>query len=206
MPGSDVKYYRLSYAGQYFRPLTDSLTLKLRTDLGYGDAIGDTSRLPFFKNFYAGGFGSVRGFKRNTLGPQDTPAFYCPGQAGGSVPEGTVCDDGNLARPSDDPDPFGGNILVEAGAEIIFPLPFLKDQRTVQASLFFDAGNVFDTECGDTQLNCFEPDIGELRYAVGVGGTWLSGFGPITVSLGKALNAGDEDDEEFFQFSLGQTF
>ncbi|MAT52532.1 MAG: outer membrane protein assembly factor BamA [Porticoccaceae bacterium] len=206
VPGSDVKYYRLSYAGQYFRPLTDSLTLKLRTDLGYGDAIGDTSRLPFFKNFYAGGFGSVRGFKRNTLGPQDTPAFYCPGQAGGSVPEGTVCDDGNLARPSDDPDPFGGNILVEAGAEIIFPLPFLKDQRTVQASLFFDAGNVFDTECGDTQLNCFEPDIGELRYAVGVGGTWLSGFGPITVSLGKALNAGDEDDEEFFQFSLGQTF
>lgn len=199
-PGSDVEYYRLSYSGQYYRPITDSLTLKLRTDLGYGDAYGDTSRLPFFKNYYGGGFGSVRGYKRNTLGPRDTPA--------------QICNDGTLPSQNpdcqlidvDSPDPFGGNILVEAGAEIIFPLPFLKDQRSVQASFFFDAGNVFDTDCGSTQVNCFKPDAGELRYAAGVGGTWLSGFGPITISLGKAINAGPDDDKEFFQFSLGQTF
>lgn len=200
VPGSDIEYYKLSYSGQYYRPLTDSLTLRLRTDLGYGDAFGATSRLPFFKNFYGGGFGSVRGFKRNTLGPRNTPA--------------TICDDGTLPAdnpgcnevPVDDPDPFGGNILVEAGAEIIFPLPFLKDQRSVQAAVFFDVGNIFDTDCAPTQVNCFEFDAGELRYATGVGGTWLSGFGPITVSLGKALNASGEDEEEFFQFSLGQTF
>ncbi|MFA5494573.1 MAG: outer membrane protein assembly factor BamA [Porticoccaceae bacterium] len=205
IPGSDVEYYRLSYAGQYYRPLTDSLTLKLRTDLGYGEAFGSTNRLPFFKNYYGGGFGSVRGFKRNTLGPQDTPANYCPGQRAG-IPDGALCDDGSTPIPVDDPDPFGGNVLVELGAELIFPLPFLKDQRSVQAAFFLDAGNVFDTECSATQTNCFKPDLGELRYAVGVGGTWLSGFGPITISLGKALNAADDDDEEFFQFSLGQTF
>ncbi|MCK9505448.1 MAG: outer membrane protein assembly factor BamA [Porticoccaceae bacterium] len=200
VPGSDAEYYKLSYSGQYYQPLTNSLTLRLRSDLGYGDAYGDLDRLPFFKNFYGGGFGSVRGFKRNTLGPQDTPAKIC--STGARPEDNPDCE----LIDVDDPDPFGGNILVEMGAEIIFPLPFLKDQRSVQASLFFDAGNVFDTDCGDTQLNCFEPDAGELRYSTGIGATWLSGFGPITVSLGKALNSSDEDDTEFFQFSLGQTF
>src|SRR5690606_32759109 len=108
--------------------------------------------------------------------------------------------------PIDDPDPFGGNVLVEMGAVIIFPLPFLKDQRSVQAAFFFDAGNVFDTDCDVTQTNCFKPDGGELRYAAGIGGTWLSVFGPITVSHGKALNASDDDDEEIFQYTLGQIF
>ena len=51
-----------------------------------------------------------------------------------------------------------------------------------------------------------EHDFLLFEKEAGVGGTWLSGFGPITVSLGKALNASDDDDEEFFQFSLGQTF
>jgi outer membrane protein insertion porin family len=207
VPGSDIQYYKLSYAAEYYRPLTKSLTLKLRTDLGYADGYGSTSRLPFFKNYYAGGFGSVRGFKRNTLGPQDTPALYCNEftEEGGRVPV-EDCSDENNIRPVDSPDPFGGNVLIEGSAEVIFPLPFIKDQRSIQAAFFIDAGNVFDTDCGSTQVNCFKPDAGELRYSAGVGGTWLSGFGPITVSLGKALNVGDYDDEEFFQFSLGQTF
>ncbi|GIX31184.1 MAG: outer membrane protein assembly factor BamA [Porticoccaceae bacterium] len=206
VPGSKLEYWRLSYSGQYYRPLTSSLTLKLRTDLGYGEGFGDTVRLPFFKNFYSGGLGSVRGFKRNTLGPRDTPALYCSVDVAPPDPESGLCSDGSEPIPVDNPDPFGGNVLVEAGAEIIFPLPFLKDQRSVQSAFFFDAGNVFDTECGATQVNCFEPDLGELRYATGVSATWLSGFGPITLSLGKALNDDRFDDTEFFQFSLGQTF
>jgi outer membrane protein insertion porin family len=201
VPGSDVEYYKLSYSAQFYQPITDSLTLKLRTDWGYGDAYGDTLRLPFFKNFYGGGFGSVRGFERNTLGPRDTPAQICNDFTNPADNPGCELID------VDEPDPFGGNVLAEVGAEIIFPLPFLKDQRSVQASLFFDAGNVFDTDCEvEGANNCFKPDAGELRYATGLAATWLSGFGPITISLGKALNEGDLDDTEFFQFSLGQTF
>src|SRR5690606_21128489 len=42
---------------------------------------GDMEDLPFFEHFYAGGFGSVRGFERNTLGPRISPQespFYAP--------------------------------------------------------------------------------------------------------------------------------
>ncbi len=188
IPGSGLEYYKMTYSTQYLRGLTRTLTLKLRADLGYGESYGNTSQLPFFKNFYGGGFGSVRGFKRNTLGPQDTP----PQSSSGAY--------------FDDPDPIGGNIQVEFGAEVIFPVPFLKDQRSVQPALFFDVGNIFNSKCGATQENCFKPEVGELRYSVGVGATWLSGFGPITFSLAKPFNRGAFDETEVFQFSLGNQF
>jgi outer membrane protein insertion porin family len=192
VPGSGLEYYKATYNHQYLRGLTRSLTLKLRADLGYGESYGDTTTMPFFKNFYGGGFGSVRGFKRNTLGPQDTPCHLLD----------PPCNTGYI----DDPDPIGGNVQVELGAEVIFPLPFLKDQRSVQSSLFLDAGNIFNTKCGDSQPNCFKPDLGELRYSVGVGATWLSGFGPITFSVSKPLNSNEFDETEVFQFSLGNQF
>lgn len=190
IPVGDLHYYKLNYDAQRFQPLTKSLTMRFHTRLGYGDSYGSTSRLPFFKNFYSGGFGSVRGFEKNTLGPRDV--------ATSSDPRFGV---------DDDPDPFGGNVVVEGTAELMFPVPFLKDQRSVQAVMFVDAGNVFDTDCGNVDEDlCSEPDLGELRYSVGFGGTWISSFGPITISIAKPLNAGDEDEEEFFQFSMGQTF
>ena len=95
---------------------------------------------------------------------------------------------------------------VEFGAEVIFPLPFLKDQRSVQSTLFFDAGNIFNTKCGDSQVNCYKPDAAELRYSVGVGATWFSGFGPITFSIAKPLNGNENDETEVFKFSLGNQF
>jgi outer membrane protein insertion porin family len=192
VPGSGLEYYKTTYSLQHLRGLTRSLTLKLRADLGYGESYGDTTSMPFFKNFYGGGFGSVRGFKRNTLGPQDTPCHL----------RNPPCSTSFI----DDPDPIGGNVQVELGAEVIFPLPFLKDQRSVQSTFFVDVGNIFNTKCGETQVNCFKPDVGELRYSVGVGATWLSGFGPITFSIAKPLNSNDFDETEVFQFSLGNQF
>jgi len=186
LPGSGLEYYKITYKAQHLRGLYGPLTLKLRADFGYGESYGGTSTMPFFKNFYGGGFGSVRGFKQNTLGPQDTP------------PANVVY--------YDDPDPIGGNVQVEMGAEVLFPLPFLKDQRSVQSSLFLDVGNIFNTKCGATQVNCFKPDAGELRYSLGLGATWLSGFGPITFSIAKPLNSNDFDETEVFQFSLGNQF
>lgn len=193
LPGSGLEYYKATYKGQYLRGLTRSLSLKLRADLGYGESYGDTSQLPFFKNFYGGGFGSVRGFESNSLGPQDTP---CSGSA-------DRCDTTSVYNR---PDPIGGNVQIEFGAEVIFPMPFVKDNRSMQSAFFLDAGNIFNTKCGETQLNCFKPDAAELRYSVGVGVTWLSAMGPLTFSYAKPLNASEYDETEMFQFSLGNQF
>lgn len=48
--------------------------MRFHTELGYGDGYGSTERLPFYENYYAGGFNSVRGFKDSTLGPRSTPS------------------------------------------------------------------------------------------------------------------------------------
>ena len=247
IPGSDLQYYKLVYNGQIFFPITRSWTLRLRTELGYGDGFGGDD-LPFFNHFYSGGFGSVRGFKSNTLGPRGTSAVVYPdttfGVAALDVVEagvdagcaatlkvGELCADnvtmvGSVKTADDkysylllngadqfgyaiydhDPAPFGGNVLIEGGAELLFPLPFIKDQRSVRTAFFFDVGNVFSTHCGSYQANCFKADLNELRYSFGVGLSWITGFGPLTFSYAKPINEGPHDEIEAFQFSLGRSF
>lgn len=230
VPASDLQYGKLIYNGQIFFPLTRTFTLRLRTELGYGDGYGDQERLPFYQNFYSGGFGSVRGFKSNTLGPRSTPAIpYFRGIVASDV-DGNPIDSRYAYQLVDDTDctgdfqldgdgrkfacqqfnatgdPFGGNILVEGGAEILFPLPFIKDQGSVRTAFFFDFGNVFSSDCGSSQTNCSEPDIDELRYSVGAGLTWITGFGPLTFSYAIPYNESGPDRPEEFQFSLGRSF
>ncbi|MFT4615675.1 MAG: outer membrane protein insertion porin family, partial [Bacteroidia bacterium] len=222
MPASDLEFYKLTYRGEiYFPvPLLDSWTMRLRTKIGYGDGYGDTTELPFYEHFFGGGFGSVRGYESNTLGPRSTPAdqylFDTPVTAideDGNPTErgselGFIERDGKLifSQVNDSPDPFGGNVLIEGGAEFIFPLPFVKDRSSLRSAFFFDFGNVFDTECRASQQNCFDVDLDELRYSFGVGVTWITGFGPMTFSLAQPLNSGEFDEEEVFQFTLGRGF
>ena len=219
IPGSDLEFYKLQYRGEIFFPIRGAWTLRLRGELGYGDGYGDTTELPFYEHFYAGGFGSVRGFESNTLGPRSTPAELYEarnavtevdenGQAVAQGQFGYVGRDGKLDFETlrDDPDPFGGNVLIEGSAELLFPLPFIKDRSKLRSAFFVDAGNVFNTNCSSNQINCFDVDVDELRYSFGVGVTWITGFGPMTFSLAKPLNAGDEDEEEAFQFTLGRGF
>lgn len=242
LPGGDLEYYKLSYTGQMFIPLTRALTLRLHTRLGYADAYGDLDELPFFENYYAGGFGSVRGFERNTLGPRSSyirePGPYIPtvwddlngdgiqqsNEIGGSAQ--ILCEDPDQFAASTynctpgelvvnelrqqyvgrNRGAFGGNVLIQGGAEILFPLPFIKDQRSLQTTLFVDAGNVFDTTCGRTQTNCYDVDFNHMNASVGLGLTWISGFGPMTFSIAEPLKENEFDRTEVFQFSLGQTF
>lgn len=217
LPGTGLEYYKLQYNAQYFQPLTKSLTLRLRTDLGYAGAYGDTTEVPFFENFYAGGFGSVRGFERNSLGPRSTPpeSYRVASSTGSAVSDAYIlCDTGSNCTPGkllssasyDDDDPFGGNVLVEGSAEILFPLPWIKDQSAFQAAFFVDAGNVFDSNCGKYQRNCSEVDLSLLSSSYGLGLTWISGFGPMTFSIAKPIKKNELDEVESFQFSMGNTF
>jgi outer membrane protein insertion porin family len=72
--------------------------------------------------------------------------------------------------------------------------------------LFFDFGNVFNTECPNVSDACTAPELSELRYAVGLGLTWLSGLGPLTFGVAEAFNFDRFDQTQFFQFELGRTF
>jgi outer membrane protein insertion porin family len=115
IPGSDLQYYRIIYKNAHYFQLTNSFTLKLNGYLGYGDGYGDDDELPFFRNFYAGGIGSVRGFEENTLGPLDS-----------------------------EDDALGGNAKIVGQMELLFPAFGDDFKDTVRAGFFVDVGNVFD--------------------------------------------------------------
>lgn len=75
IPGSDLTWYKLGYTSNMYFPIVQDWALRFRTDLGYGGGYGDLDRLPFFKNFRAGGIGSVRGWRSNSLGPKGLPQY-----------------------------------------------------------------------------------------------------------------------------------
>ncbi|WPP45850.1 outer membrane protein assembly factor BamA [Pseudomonas sp. AN-1] len=190
LPGSDLSFYRIDYNGQVFVPLwKKDYALRFHGRLGYADSYGSTSELPFYEHYYAGGFGSVRGFEESSLGPRSTPA---------------------AADPDQDPQPFGGNVIVQGGTELLFPLPFVKDQRSLRTVLFWDVGNVFDTNCSAAQeargeVGC-DISLSDMASSVGVGLTWLTALGPLSFSLGMPVKEPENSDTQVFQFSLGQTF
>ena len=185
IPGSDLSFYRISYRGEkYFPIIGPSWAIRIRTALGYGDVYGDSNRYPFYEHFYAGGFASVRGFERHSLGPRSTPT-------------GSLTGSGR---------PYGGNVLTEFSTEFIFPLPFIEQLGQVRSLMFIDAGNVFNSNCPEASFNCFELDAGELRYSVGIGASWNTRMGPMSFALSQAFNTNENDEEEAFSFELGQYF
>lgn len=200
IPGSDLSFYKLDYRGQIFAPLTENYTMRFHTELGYGGAYGDTDRLPFYENYYAGGFNSVRGFKDSSLGPRSTPS---KARSNGDGPD----DQGRYTDPDQDPQAFGGNIMITGGAELLFPLPFVKDQRQLRTVLFYDIGNVFDTDCPiSTTQGCDGVKFQDMAMSAGVGLTWITALGPLSFSLATPIKKPDNAETQIFQFSLGQTF
>ncbi|MGB4343633.1 MAG: outer membrane protein assembly factor BamA [Moraxellaceae bacterium] len=181
LPASDLAFYKLSYNGQLFIPLGNPLAMRLHTSLGYGGNYGDTSRLPFYKNYFAGGFGSVRGYEDNTLGAKSCSVALCP----------------------NDPYPevVGGNILIEGGAELIVPTPFAAGNRQLRTVVFLDAGNAYDTEVPGYGL-----DLSLMRYSAGINLSWLTAIGPLSFSLSRPLNKQPGDETQAFQFTIGQGF
>lgn len=112
-PAGSLRYYRAVYQHQWFRPISRNITLALNGEIDYGAGLGGKP-YPIFKNFYAGGIGSVRGYEGSSLGPR---------AANG--------------------DPLGGTSRIIANAELQFPFPGSGNDRTLRWFTFFDAGNVF---------------------------------------------------------------
>jgi len=189
LPGSDTFFYKLHYRGQYFLPVVSDYILRFHTRVGYVGSYGETEEVPFYEYFYSGGFGSVRGFSDNSLGPQ-------------------------ALQSNNRYDPYGGNVLTEAGVELLLPMPFTEGQSSLRTVLFWDLGNVFNSNCNsdddglgkDLVIQCSKPKFNKLRQSIGLGLTWITPVGPLTFSLAKPVKKEDNDEVQVFQFSLGAPF
>ena len=112
-PIGDLKYYRAVYQHQYFQPLFSGLTLAMNGELDYGHGMSGKA-FPVFKNFYAGGIGSVRGYDSSSLGPR-----------------------------SSNGDPLGGTSRIIGNMELQFPVPGSGNDKSLRMFAFLDGGNVY---------------------------------------------------------------
>jgi len=188
LPGSDVEFYTLNYDYLQFVPISRWFTLLFNADLAYGFDLGDTTSIPPYRRFFAGGPESVRGFRESRLGPKDS--F------------------GN---------PYGGNLKVAGQLELLLPMPE-KWRNSARFSVFLDAGNVFSTDSvtyvGRDRVTPVDYDfsIDEIRYSTGVAVQWLAPLGVFRFSYAVPLNEKKSDGIEYgdetegFQFSIGQAF
>lgn len=113
MPVSGQRFYKLNYSQQWFQPLGHDLVLRLNGDIGIAGGYSGM-QLPFFKNFYGGGTGSVRGFDYSSLGPRDS-----------------------------NNNSLGGDRRVVGNAELLLPFPGMEKEKSVRLSAFVDGGAIY---------------------------------------------------------------
>ncbi|MFD0913025.1 outer membrane protein assembly factor BamA [Methylophilus luteus] len=118
LPGLDLQYYKMSYQHSWFKDMGKDFTLMLNGEAGYAKSYGGKN-YPFFKNFYAGGVNSVRGFLNSSLGPRDV----------------------NPISGSDFA--IGGTKRLVGNIELFMPVPFVSQSNQFRLSAFIDGGGVF---------------------------------------------------------------
>ena len=216
LPLSDINYYKLNIRQKFYQPLNVwDLVFGFQGEIGYLAPYGDTNTVPFFQHFYAGGPRSLRGFESNTLGPRATPSpcygfdtvnDLCPPLIDSNfdgIPDSPAYNQSIIYQRDD---PIGGDVKIEGSMQLIFKLPMVEDQRSMRTAFFFDFGNVFAMECREYQVSCYKPSIDELRYSIGVGLTWITGFGPMSFAISKPYNEDEFERTEEFQFTIGTVF
>ena len=216
LPLSDINYYKLNIRQKFYQPLNVwDLVFGFQGEIGYLAPYGDTDTVPFFQHFYAGGPRSLRGFESNTLGPRATPSpcygfdtvnDLCPPLIDSNfdgIPDSPAYNQSIIYQRDD---PIGGDVKIEGSMQLIFKLPMVEDQRSMRTAFFFDFGNVFAMECREYQVSCYKPSIDELRYSIGVGLTWITGFGPMSFAISKPYNEDRFERTEEVQFTIGTVF
>lgn len=139
VPLGDLYFYKLRYSHKVFFPLGERVTLTTGGELAYGNRYGKTKGiLPPLDRYYAGGVGTVRGYKSSTLGSSNT-------------------------RDVND-DPIGGNARVLGNMELIFPGPFGENNDSIRLGTFLDAGNVYNLDKDKFSLGDLRYSAGMTLY------------------------------------------
>jgi outer membrane protein insertion porin family len=228
-PNSDLTYFKTSFEGRNYIPLSDdhAWSFLSKLELGYGNGYGDKNgydyTLPFTENYYAGGQ-NLRGFESRIIGPHaifryadQVPGLPDPNSGSGNFPSDPENDKYIVSSRS-----IGGNAMGVLTLELITPTRFLSDEyrNSVRTSLFVDAGNVWDTEFDLNRYAGLEQQItsqrqpelvdysdpGLIRASAGVSLQWISPMGPLTFSLAKIIKKHEGDRQENFSFNIGTTF
>ena len=151
IPPGGLRYMKASYQHQTYFPLWGNFVLMLNGELGYGRGYGDKP-LPFYKNFYVGGIGSVRGFETASIGQRDRDG------------------NGNLLRTT-----IGGDRRLVMNAEVLFPFPGMGQDKTLRLGTFVDAGNVWadgqSLSLGDMRYSAglsvaWSSPMGPLKFSI----------------------------------------
>ncbi len=192
-PITPVNYYKLTYDGQVFVPISGEWVLRFHTLLGYGDGLFGTGHLPFYKNFFTGGIGSLRGYLDYTVAPRSPYMLPYVDPTTGQV----------VSDPM--PSVVGGNAVMDGTMELVVPMPFIKEAASsMRTTVFLDAGQAFDTFTSPYIVD--NPPLSAIRYSLGVGFSWLTPIGPLTFSVAKPLHSQPDDQHQIFQFTIGQGF
>jgi outer membrane protein insertion porin family len=222
-PNSEVNYFKFTSDAKWYFPLSRNQrwTILARLRLGYGNGYGNENGLdqilPFNENFTAGGADTLRGFENNTVGPRGIQLLrsgFITSPTG--VPILGSEDTSSIALSGRS---LGGNAMVLGGLEFIVPTPFVDAEfdNSVRTSLFYDIGNVWDTEFQydlykDLALNQNSDPLGDYsdwtqyRSSTGVSIQWISPMGPMVFSFSRVLKEREGDDAKFFTFNIGSTF
>ncbi|MHB9143209.1 MAG: translocation and assembly module lipoprotein TamL [Paludibacter sp.] len=139
------QYASFSFDGRAYYNFKDENKIALRFFTGIARAYGNSSTLPYSKQFFSGGPNSIRAFQINSLGP--------------GIYEQTTANTGFLQ--------LGGDIKLEMNAEYRFGI-----YRFVKGALFVDAGNVWLQKSNPANIGspfAFNSFMNELAVGAGVG-------------------------------------
>ena len=178
--GGDVNFLRTTEDLRYYQSLNSDLVGMVRAQGGYITGYGG-QQVPLIDSFF-GGPTLVRGFAPNGFGPRDlTP--------------GTTMDN------------VGGSMYWATTAELQSAIPGVPQEYGLKATAFVDAGSVFHyggptTFPGSTQsMQLANANI--MRSSVGVGLSWASPFGPLTVNYAVPVTKAPYDVVQPFSFGAG---
>src|SRR6266478_3245111 len=178
--GGDVKFLRTTEDVRSYHPINDDVVSLVRAQGGYITGWGG-QQVPLLNSFF-GGPTMVRGFAPNGFGPR------------GLTP-GTTMDN------------VGGSVYWATTAELQSNIPGVPQEHGLKATAFVDAGSVFrysgpTTFPGSAQsLQVANNNI--VRSSVGVGLTWASPFGALTVNYAVPLTKAAYDVVQLLNFTAG---
>ncbi|HVM97531.1 MAG TPA: outer membrane protein assembly factor BamA [Candidatus Acidoferrales bacterium] len=174
--GADVPFVKLQVQHVHYLPLADYLTFAYVLRGGWAEALESGSEVPLRERFFLGGRTTVRGFSENSVGPKGAPIFN---QVGNIVDGG-----GN---------PLGGDLALNANAELRFPLIY-----GLGGAVFVDGGGVY--------LQDRPILIDDFRRSAGLGVTYATPVGPITLDYGFKLDRRGDESVGEVHFSIGSIF